>query len=317
MENGDKFNPECAHLDLLKIILEGEYNNVFFKDRQSRFINVSKGQMYGFNCKTREEVIGKTDFDFFTREHASEAFRDEQAIMETGKPLINKIEKLKWSTGETSWVQVNKYPLYDDQGNIIGTWGICTNVTNITNEKRKLEEVKSKLEDMGNFYKKQSVIDDMTELFNRRKFYEELHAAYEKIKKHRRKDVEFCIAFVDIDGFKSINDHLGHQFGDFLISETAAIIRASVRSEDIVFRYGGDEFLILYKQTGRDEALAVTERIRQVMGSTYFTKNGKSARVTISGGVASSKEADDVDMLTQIADMRLYEAKAKGKDNIA
>jgi diguanylate cyclase (GGDEF)-like protein/PAS domain S-box-containing protein len=317
MENGDKFNPECANLDLLHAILESEYSNIFFKDRESRFINVSKAQMYGFNCKTKEEVIGKTDFDFFSHELASEAFRDEQAIMATGKPILNKIEKLRWSSGEFSWGQVNKYPLYDKQGNIVGTWGICTNITNITNEKHKLEEVKTKLEDMGNYYKKQAVIDDMTELFNRRKFYEELHAEYEKIKKHRRKDVEFCIAFVDIDSFKSINDHLGHQFGDFLISETAAIIRASVRSEDIVFRYGGDEFLILYKQTCKKEALAITDRIRQIMASTYFTKNGKSTRITISGGVACSSEADDVDTLTQTADTRLYEAKAKGKDNIA
>lgn len=303
--------------DLFRTIMESEFTYVFFKDRQSRFIDVSIGQAHGFSCASREEDIGKTDYDFFSAEHAIEAIRDEQKVMETGEPILNKIERLHWLTGEVSWVQVNKYPLYDDKKNIIGTWGMSYNVTALTDEKRQLEEAKTKLEDIGNFYKKQCVIDDMTELYNRRKFYEDLNSEYEKIKMSRRKNDEFCISFLDIDNFKRVNDRYGHQFGDFLISETAAIIRANVRTNDIVFRYGGDEFLILYKQTSREEALEITERIRMVIGLARFTRGGKAATVTISGGVASSSEAGNVDALTHIADMRLYNAKSKGKDNIA
>lgn len=303
--------------DYCRTIMESEYTHVFFKDEQSRFIDVSLGQALGFNCASREEVIGKTDCDFFSAEHAAEAMRDEQKIMETGVPILNKIERLHWLTGEVSWVQVNKYPLYGDNNDIIGTWGMSYNVTALTDEKRRLEEHNTKLEDIGNFYKKQCVIDDMTELFNRRKFYEDLNSEYEKIKMSRRKNDEFCISFLDIDNFKRVNDHYGHQFGDFLISETASIIRANVRADDIVFRYGGDEFLILYKQTSKEEALEITDRIRTVIALARFTRGGKAATVTISGGVASSSEAGNVDALTHIADMRLYCAKSKGKDNIA
>lgn len=313
----DNRPPKKIQIDLYSTIMENEYTYVFFKDRQSRFIDVSNAQVRGFNCQSRNDVIGKTDDDFFLDGHSEEARNDEIRIMETGIPILNKIERLKWLTGEISWVQVNKYPLYDSEGNIVGTWGISYNVTALNDEKQKLEQVKSQLEDIGNFYKKQCVIDDMTELYNRRKFYEDLNSEYEKIKNNRRKGDEFCISFLDIDDFKSVNDRYGHQFGDFVISETAAIIRANVRADDIVFRYGGDEFLILYKQTTKGEALEITDRIRRVVSSTYFTRNGRSANVTISGGVASSSEADDVDALTQMADTRLYEAKAKGKDNIA
>jgi diguanylate cyclase (GGDEF)-like protein len=298
--------------DLFRTIMESEFTYVFFKDRQSRFINVSLGQSRGFNCASREEVIGKTDYDFF-----SEAMRDEQKIVETGVPILNKIERIRWLTGDVSWVQVNKYPLYDEQKNIIGTWGMSYNVTALTDEKRQLEEDKTKLVDMGNFYKRQCVIDDMTELFNRRKFFEDLDSEYAKIKKTGKKRDEFCISFLDIDNFKKVNDRYGHQFGDFLISQTAAKIRANVRADDIVFRYGGDEFLILYKQTGKEDALAITERIRTVIGKARFTRGGKAATLTISGGVASSSEAGSVDALTHIADMRLYSAKSQGKDNIA
>ncbi len=302
--------------DLFRTIMESEFTYVFFKDRQSRFIDVSLGQSRGFNS-SREEVIGKTDYDFFSKEFANEALRDEQKIMETGEPILNKIERLHWLTGEVSWVQVNKYPLYDNQRNIMGTWGMSYNVTALNDEKRKLEEDKTKLEDIGNFYKERCVIDDMTELFNRRKFFEDLNSEYEKIKRSRRKSDEFCISFLDIDNFKKVNDRYGHQFGDFLISQIAAMIRANVRSEDIVFRYGGDEFFILYKQTGKEDALKITERIRIVIGNARFTRGGKTATVTISGGVASSNEAGSVDALTHIADMRLYCAKSEGKDNIA
>ncbi len=306
-----------TEIDLFRTIMESEFTYAFFKDRQSRFVDVSLGQLRGFNCASRTEVVGKTDYDFFSEEFAGEAMRDEQSIMETGEPILNKIERLHWLTGEVSWVQVNKYPLYDSQKNIIGTWGMSYNVTELNNAKRQLEEDKTKLEDMGNYYKNQCVIDDMTELFNRRKFFEDLNSEYEKIRESRRKSDEFCISFLDIDNFKKVNDCYGHQFGDFLISETAAMIRANVRSNDIVFRYGGDEFFILYKQTVKAEAFAITERIRTVIGTARFTRGGKTTTVTISGGVASSSEAGSVDALTHIADMRLYCAKSKGKDNIA
>jgi len=304
------------NIDFYKAIMESEYMHVYFKDRESRFLDVSFAQMRGMGCTSREEVIGKTDSDFFSHEFASETRQDELKVMETGIPMLNKIERLLWLSGEVSWMQVNKYPLYDDDSTIIGIWGVSFNVTAITDEKRRLEETNTELKDEGNFYKRQCVIDDMTELFNRRKFYEELTSEFDKINNPDVKGSEFCISFLDIDSFKAINDHFGHQFGDFIISETAAIIRANVRSEDTVFRFGGDEFLIIYKKTKKAEALAILDRISSSLRATSFTKNGLSASITISGGIASSSEAGDIDELIHLADMRLYLAKGDGKDKI-
>ncbi len=303
-------------LDLYRTIMDSEFMHVYFKDRESRFIDASQAQVHGFNCTSVEEVIGKTDFDFFPEEFAEETRRDELKVMETGEPMLNKIERVEYISGETSWMQVNKYPLYDKEGNIVGTWGTSFNVTAITDEKRRLEEANIELKDVGNYYKRQCVIDDMTELFNRRKFFEELKNEFEEIRKPHNDVKEFCISFLDIDNFKSINDRFGHQFGDFIISETAAIIRASVRSGDIVFRFGGDEFLVIYKQTSKSGALAILERLCSTLRSTSFSKNGISVRITISGGIASSLEASDIDDLIHFADVRMYQAKQKGKDKI-
>jgi len=304
----------CRKTDFYDVIMKSKYMHVYFKDRESRFLDASLAQVYGFGCSRLEEILGKTDHDFFSKEFADEARQDEIRVMETGEPMLNKIERLMWLSGEVSWAQVNKYPLCDEQGNIIGTWGTSVNVTAITDEKRRLEEANMILEDVGNFYKRQCVIDDMTELFNRRKFFEELNSEFAKIKSPARN--EFCISFLDLDNFKDINDRFGHLFGDFVISETAAIIRANVRSEDIVFRFGGDEFLVIYKQTDKNGAKAILDRICGALRATSFTKNGISVSVTISGGIASSIEADGIDDLIHFADMRMYKAKARGKDRI-
>lgn len=302
-------------IDLYRTIMDNPYMHVYFKDRDSRFIDASLAQIRGFGCTTLEEVVGKTDDAFFSSYFASEARQDELKVMETGVPMLNKIERLLWLTGEISWMQVNKYPLYDQNGNIIGTWGTSFNVTAITDEKRRLEEANTELEYVGNFYKRQCVIDDMTELYNRRKFFEELKSEFEKIKKHNGSS-EFCIAFLDIDNFKTINDRFGHQFGDFIISETAAIIRANVRPEDTGFRFGGDEFLIILKNTNKEASLAILDRISNTLRTTSFTKSGISTTITISGGIASSLEAREIDDLIRFADIRMYQAKEKGKDKI-
>jgi diguanylate cyclase (GGDEF)-like protein/PAS domain S-box-containing protein len=303
-------------IDLYSTIMNNEYMHVYFKDRDSRFLDASLAQIRGLGCSLPEEVIGKTDRDFFSEKFAAEARLNELKVMETGMPLLNKIERLLWLTGEISWMQVNKYPLLDDDGDVVGTWGMSFNVTAITDEKRRLEEANTELEDEGNFYKRQCVIDDMTELFNRRKFFEEVNNEFEKIEKPNQKGSEFCISFLDIDNFKTINDRFGHLFGDFIISETAAIIRANVRPGDTAFRFGGDEFLIIYKKTNKDGALAIMEKIRKSLGATSFTRNGVSTNITISGGIASSLEAGNIDDLIHFADKRLYQAKDKGKDKI-
>ncbi len=302
-------------IDLYCAIMSNEYMHVYFKDTESRFIDASLAQIRGLGCSSVDEIIGKTDIDFFSKEFALEARRDEMQVMETGVPMLNKVERLFWLTGETSWMQVNKYPLYDADGKIVGTWGTSFNVTAITDEKRRLEEANTELEYVGNFYKRQCVIDDMTELYNRRKFFEEVKNEFDMMKTNAESR-EFCIAFLDIDNFKSINDHFGHQFGDFIISETAAIIRANIRPEDIGFRFGGDEFLIILKKTNKEESLLILERISKALRSTSFTMQGVSTKITISGGIASCLEANGIDDLIHSADLRMYKAKEKGKNRI-
>jgi PAS domain S-box-containing protein len=115
--------------DLLRGLLDHAPDQIYFKDAKSRFIRTSKSQAVNFGVKDPGAMIGKTDFDFFTEEHARPAYEDEQQILRTGQPIISKVEKETWPDGRVSWVLTNKLPLRDQGGNIIGTLGISKDIS--------------------------------------------------------------------------------------------------------------------------------------------------------------------------------------------
>lgn len=148
-------DPSLTDRDLLNALLEHSPEVIFFKDRASRFLRISHAHARLFGIEHPREAIGKTDFDFYTAEQASPAFQDEQAIIRTGQPFIDKEEKQTWSDGRTMWVSTNKLPLRDPEGQIVGTFGISRDITarKQAEEQRRQMEVKlhlaQRLESIG------------------------------------------------------------------------------------------------------------------------------------------------------------------------
>ena len=120
---------------LVNALMNNLTDHVYFKDRESRFIRINRSHALSFGLKDPEEATGKTDFDFFSEEHAQQAFDDELEIMRTGEP-ISKEEKLTWHDRPTKWSSTIKLPLRGDDGKIIGTFGISRDIT----EQKKSEE---------------------------------------------------------------------------------------------------------------------------------------------------------------------------------
>lgn len=120
---------------LLHALLDNLPDHIYFKDTNSRFIRIGKSQAKVFGLSDPVEAVGKTDFDFFTEEHARPAFEDEQRIIETGQAIVGLEEKETWPDGSESWVATTKMPLRDKEGHIIGTFGISTNI----NERKQAE----------------------------------------------------------------------------------------------------------------------------------------------------------------------------------
>lgn len=114
---------------LLHMLMENLPDSIYFKDVRNRFLRVSRGLMLKFELKDPADAVGKTDFDFFTREHAQQAAIDEQELIRSGKPLIEKEEKETWPDGRVTWVSTTKLPLRDAGGTIIGTFGVSRDIT--------------------------------------------------------------------------------------------------------------------------------------------------------------------------------------------
>ncbi len=125
--------------NLLTSLLSNIPDFIYFKDRESRFVEISKSKAEQVGL-VKEEVIGKTDFDYFTKEHAEKAYNDEQEIIKTGNPILSKIEKETHPDGRITWVSTTKIPWYDGNGNIIGTFGISRDVTESKNREVQLIE---------------------------------------------------------------------------------------------------------------------------------------------------------------------------------
>jgi len=128
--------------NLLASLFDNTPDNIYFKDKKSRFVAVSKSMAEWLGAPSAEEMIGKTDFDYFTKEHAESAYHDEQQIIKNGKPIEAKIEKETRPDGRITWVSTSKIPRYDEEGKIIGTLGISRDVT----QRKEMEEQLKKRE---------------------------------------------------------------------------------------------------------------------------------------------------------------------------
>jgi diguanylate cyclase (GGDEF)-like protein len=155
--------------------------------------------------------------------------------------------------------------------------------------------------------------DPLTGLHNRRLFHELLS---EEIAQAERYGRELSLGIVDLDGFKLINDTLGHRAGDRVLQGTAAVLSAGVRKSDRVFRYGGEEFAILMPETGELAAAAALERVRRALAEQAIPYGRGEAQVRCSIGVTAYQPGESEEELVVRADRACYAAKRRGRDQV-
>jgi diguanylate cyclase (GGDEF)-like protein len=159
-----------------------------------------------------------------------------------------------------------------------------------------------------------SIVDGLTGALNRTHLLERLSAELAFARRHK---TSLCLLLVDIDHFKNVNDTWGHLAGDHVLRSTSALMKATLRAEDIFARYGGEEFVIVARGIGVDQGVLFAERIRQVVANANFSFERQAIRVTISIGVASlpcCPPGAGMRELVELADLRLYEAKRQGRN---
>ena len=337
-------SPSHTNEDLVRAFLEHIPAGVYFKDLESRFVRISRSLAARFGLKDPDLAISKTDFDVFSEEHAKQAFADEQEIIRTGKPILNKEEKETWPDGTETWVLTTKLPWTDAAGEILGTMGISQDITQRKRAEQELQRYKQGLELLvgertaellrvnaqlerdiaarklaeqalaekaaelarsNQILENISLTDDLTGLYNRKGF---LALAAHRVKLAHRNREPFSVAFIDLDKLKDINDTLGHLEGDRALRDAANLLRECFRESDIVARLGGDEFAIFIAEADEGQ---IARRIQENLGARQRSTE-RVYTLSLSVGIVvsdSSHEEEDIEDLLKRADRLMYEDK--------
>jgi diguanylate cyclase (GGDEF)-like protein/PAS domain S-box-containing protein len=282
---------------LLEAFLENIPDNVFFKDRESRFIRISSAMAAYFGLSDPSQAVSKSDADMFSAEHAQKALADEQEIMRTGQPAVGREEKETWPDGHETWVLTTKVPLLNRHGQIIGTMGISRDITEHKQAEARIRYM--------------ALHDALTGLPNRILLQDRLSQAIALAARNQKR---VAVMMLDLDRFKYVNDSLGHYVGDCLLEAVSVRLQACLRESDIVARLGGDEFVVALPLAASDQD---TEQVaRKIMAAVVepFDIEGHELHINSSIGICHYPiDGENPGALLQAADSAMYAAKAKGR----
>lgn len=187
-------------------------------------------------------------------------------------------------------------------------------ISNYSPELELLSEIIYKLWYDNRQLVRQTSIDPLTNIYNRRGFF---NIVYQMCFLAMRNQYDVCVMMIDIDDFKKVNDTQGHLTGDMVISRVAETILNNIRRSDILGRYGGEEFIVFFPQTDKKNVLQLAGKIREIISITRFNQ----IKITVSIGLSCGKFKDNIikelyDMINQ-ADNGLYRSKETGKNKIS
>jgi diguanylate cyclase (GGDEF)-like protein/PAS domain S-box-containing protein len=288
-----------------RALVENANDMVFRTDRKGHFTfaNVSTIRVSGYE---EEEIIGKHYLSLIRpdmREEAVNFFRDQMAggIKNTYSeyPAVKK-------DGSEIWLGQNTQLIIED-GNITGFQAVSRDVT----ERRRLEK---ELKESEERYRELSIVDDLTQLYNSRYFYNQLRMELHRIERH---EYPLTLLLLDIDDFKKFNDTYGHIEGDQVLVRLGQVIKRCLRKEDSAYRYGGEEFTIILPMTTKEDGAVSAERVREELKEENFSPEpDKQINLTVSIGLAQYKKNEDIKAFVNRVDHLMYQGKRRGKDRI-
>ena len=294
---------------LLDALLENTPDHVYFKDSHSRFLRISNALAGWMGLSEPTEAIGRSDFDFFGKDHARKAFADEQLLMQTGEPLVGVEERETWADGRETWVSTTKVPLRDRNGAVVGLFGISRDITERKLAEQRLSDQSKQLAEQAQTLEQLASLDELTALYNRRGL---TSVGAQMVYEARRSGSSLGVLFIDLDGLKEINDRFGHRAGDQALQATARIIREQTRPTDVAARVGGDEFCLLIDTATSETLASVAARIDAAI-TDHNCETGTPYDLSLSVGsfLADPRSPGTISDLIERADRLMYEHKAR------
>lgn len=262
------------------------------------FVNAS---VRDFLSDDIHSLLGKTPLEAWNPNIVNiTALQFQDKLMQVIQSGIAQKFEIHCETSDMVYINMlNLLPEYDEHNQVVGALALVNDITEMSQYRERLEHL--------------AYHDSLTGLPNRTLFNERMQEAVQHASEYHN---SFGLLFIDLDYFKSINDSLGHAVGDALLVEAAKRISASVRSNDVVARIGGDEFAILVMDIHESDGLAGLAIQIAAMLAEPFNIDGVSFFVTASIGIACCPgDSDNIDDLMKYADTAMYYAKKQGRNN--
>src|SRR5690349_4331230 len=223
--------------------------------------------------------------------------------------------------GSRLWIETVSVPVFDDDGNHIGYFGITRDSSERKRAEHALREANQQLEvqlqrihELHGQMREQAIRDDLTGVHNRRHF---VAIAEQELERARRDDMKLSLVMMDVDHFKHINDLHGHLCGDVALRAVGSMLRATTRAGDLACRLGGEEFAVLMVETQHESAIERAEQWRATLAEMTILADGTALKLTASFGVATfPDQAGSLVELLKVADTRMYRAKSLGRDRV-
>lgn len=286
---------------LLKTIINSSPDAIFVKDLEGKYLLFNNGASDIIGLSP-EKMIGKSDDLLFSPETANRVQELDRIIISERKIInqeeyvttTNGIEKIFWST---------KGPLFTNDGKIFGLFGISRDITTMKDHEQLIVNEKERYDYMAHH-------DPLTGLPNRLSLIETL-----KIKTDHKEDHPFTLFFIDLDGFKEINDSYGHHFGDQILILFSKLLLDLFPKDTLIIRTGGDEFVILVES--KTDKLSIQMYLNHLIQTLNDPFNINQTEVYITASIGISLYPDDAlnyEELLQNADAAMYKAKYLGRN---
>lgn len=288
--------------EFLQSLIDTIPDPIFVKDRNHQLVVLNQAycRFIGYPL---ENLTAKTDYDLFPKAEADLFWEQDELVFQTNGQLENE-ENFTDARGITHLIATKRSLHKDSTGNLFLV-GVIRDMT----ERKSLEE---SLKKQNAQLSHQAYHDALTGLPNRKMFYEALNLSLEKASSDREL---VALLFLDLDGFKSINDTLGHNVGDLLLKAVADRLKKCLRGSDIISRLGGDEFtVILPAIPGKSEAGKVAEKIRDAIKEPFVLEQHTVSLTTSIGISLYPVDSIEQNILVKNADDAMYRAKKFGRN---
>lgn len=273
------------------------------------YMSPNAKQMCGY---ASEEMVGRSMPEFLTEESRN------YVVALAGRHLNSRIEgsrdkimlqvvQFVCKDGLIKWVEVAVQPKFDEKG-FSGYIGTTRDITEKKTYEIKLGQYIEELKVSNEKLEQTAAVDSLTGAYNRRRFDDDLSLI---IKKREKNGSTFSLVFMDVDHFKNINDQYGHKKGDLVLQRISELIKKNIRSTDSLFRWGGDEFIVILPDAKLENAEKIAEKLRKNIASHNF---GIGQNITFSIGVGEYHSEEDTDQVLMRLDEALFAAKSGGRN---